>query len=297
MSRRTQLVASLEKAARDRGGSHLTREARKMAYRTFAKWCYSALGNVQIPGPRSIKIKHVKKFLAEQKKAGVQNRTLQNTMAHLRTALRGCARGDFADGDLISNRALGLQGTRKGFHEPLSPEKYQSALDALRVKDAGAGSVLELCRTLGMRREEAVRSDVERLSRYLRDLKAGRAVAIDAATTKGGRPRSIELTAGQRAAATSAVERALSVTGANGYLIIAPDRPKAVKKYANLAARVGELTAEQSTHSALVVGPGTCIRGCGPRASRRAKLSRAWRSPWGTVRAAGAGAGWCICAV
>ncbi len=27
------------------------------------------------------------------------------------------------------------------------------------------------------------------------------------------------------------------------------------------------------------------------------KLSRAWRSPWGTVRAAGAGAGWCICAV
>jgi len=228
-------------------GSSQTRESHEFTFSAFVNWAYA--NNWQLTGPESIKTKHLEAFVKDRLAQGISKRTLQKDMAALRRSLIGVGRAEFAR--QVTNKHLGLQARRLGFHSPLPKEKYEEARTKMNQKEPGAASVLEIGLTCGFRREEGVRSKSEILANFIADLEKGNILHVPGGITKGGKARNVTLQPEQVPPALAALKRAHKIAEENGgYLIKALDREKAVKKYANIASRYGGLTGEESTHSA-----------------------------------------------
>ena len=223
------------------GGSHKTQQERVATLRRFYRYLQDH--NIQIKHLDHIKSKHIQGFIAERKtQAGVG--TLQNEMSHIREVLRQGGRHQLASSDLIGNQALGIdKRSREGTKTACPRDKYQQAYTAAKAKNPRMAAVMQLQRTFGLRRQEAIRAG-KSLKTWQKAIEQGHPTVRLSYGAKGGRPRDILIL--DRDQALLAVKEALSVMQ-DGRLL--PGELKEAKNdYSHAAAEAG-LTGEHSTHS------------------------------------------------
>jgi hypothetical protein len=245
MSRKTELRADLNRIGYQLGCAHLTQEARRATFGTFAQ-AMRAKG-YGIESAQQIGGKHLQAFVECRLAQGVRSRTIANEMSHVRAVLIHCGKEGLARNPAYSNKALGIgRGSRIGTKEALSDAAirgFQEYTD--RLGRPGIGHVLELQRALGLREAEAVRGgNPETLTRWHRELQERGYVRIIEGT-KGGRARDVRPADLSRA--RSAVERARATLNASGqrYLVTRADGTaasglrQALGIYRNLCHRAG----------------------------------------------------------
>ena len=183
------LQEEMLRIARDTGGALRTREHRERITKEFCRFLREQ--NIQTRHIGDIKVRQIKAYIDHLRERGLGQRTLQNTMAALRTVLTTAGRGPFAEHRDLSNAALGLSGaSRDGTHEAIDDAQYQEAWAQVLQLDptGGVGSVMALQRKLGLRALEALRPRADTFIRWEQEaLKDGVIHVIEG--TKGGRPR------------------------------------------------------------------------------------------------------------
>jgi hypothetical protein len=245
MSKKTELRADLNRIGYQLGGAHLTQEARRATFGTFAQVMrekgYGIQSAEQIGG------KHLKAFVECRLAEGIRSRTIANEVSHVRAVLVHCGKEGLARNPAYSNQALGIgRSSRIGTKEPLSDAAMRGFLEYTdRLGRSAIGHVLELQRALGLREAEAIRGgNPETLARWLRELQ-GRGYVRVIEGTKGGRARDVHPADLNRAG--SAIERALATLRASdqGYLVTRADGTpatglkQALGIYRNLCHRAG----------------------------------------------------------
>jgi site-specific recombinase XerD len=245
MSKKTELRADLNRIGYQLGGAHLTQEARRATFTTFAHAMrergYGIQSAEQIGG------KHLQAFVECRVAQAVSSRSIANEMSHLRAVLVHCGKEGLALNPAYSNKALGIgRGSRTGTKEPLSDAAIREFQDQMDRRGRSAiGHVLELQRALGLREAEAIRGgNPETLARWHRELQ-GRGYIRIIEGTKGGRPRDVH--PADLARARAAIERAQATLRASGqgYLVTRADGTaasglrQALGIYRNLCHRAG----------------------------------------------------------
>jgi site-specific recombinase XerD len=190
--------------------------------------------------------KHLERYIAAQKEAGVGDRTLQNRMSHIRSELAAIGRGKLADSERLSTQALGIgNASRDGTHRALSSEQYAQALEKAREASPGFAAALQLQRELGLRQSEAIQS-VSSLRSWERALERGDRVHV-LHGTKGGRTR--DTLANDRDRALEAVKSAIEASKANeGRLIVSSTLEGARRAYNRFCHEVG-MKGEHASHA------------------------------------------------
>lgn len=214
MSRKTELRADLNRIGYQLGGAHLTQEARRATFSTFAQAMrekgYGIQSAEQIGG------KHLQAFVECRLAQGVRSRTMANEMSHVRAVLVHCGKEGLARNPAYSNKALGIgRGSRIGTKEPLSEAAIRGFQEQMDRRGRSAiGHVLELQRALGLREAEAIRGgSPETLARWHREIQQrGHVRVIEG--TKGGRARDVH--PADLARARTAIERAQAILKASG---------------------------------------------------------------------------------
>jgi site-specific recombinase XerC len=245
MSRKTELVADLNRVGLQLSGAHLTRQARSATFSSFAG-AMRTLG-YGIQRAEQIGGKHLTAYVAARQADGVSPRTLANELSHLRAALTHIGKAGLARNPAYSNQALGIErGVRIGTKQALSDAAIQSFQARMeQLGRAGIGATLELQRALGLREAEAIRaSQKETLARFARELSTKGSIRVIEGT-KGGRPRDVHPVNGARALA--AIRNAQTILRDSGqrYLVTradgsaAADLKQAMGIYRNLAHREG----------------------------------------------------------
>lgn len=222
------------------------------ATKTKARMCttYLALAGVAKAGrwgecsPSKLSEKQLMRFV-EARREQVSARAVQNEMSHVRAALRGAGRAEFAA--QMTNERLGVPaGTRKGTGREVAADVYAQALARA---DAETRVYIELQRALGLRLDELVQSHKD-LRTWARHLAAGRSFVTIRAGTKGGRVRDTHLTPEGRVRALEAVRQsiALASTRPTGYLVDSGNGEAACKQVGERYARLG-LKGDNSSHA------------------------------------------------
>ncbi len=245
MSKKTELRADLNRIGYQLGGAHLTQQARRATFGTFAQVMREKGYGIQSAG--QIGGKHLQAFVECRLAQGVGSRTIANEMSHVRAVLVHCGKEGLARNPAYGNKALGIAGSsRIGTKEPLSDAAirgFQEQMD--RRARSAIGNVLELQRALGLREAEAIRGgNPETLVRWHRELQ-GRGHVRVIEGTKGGRARDVHPADVTRA--RTAIERAQATLRASGqrYLVIPADGTaatglqQALGIYRNLCHRAG----------------------------------------------------------
>jgi hypothetical protein len=245
MSKKTELRADLNRIGYQLGGAHLTQEARRATFTTFAQAmrekCYGIQSAEQIGG------RHLQAFVESRRAQGVRSRTIANEMSHVRAVLVHCGKEGLARNPMYSNKALGIgRGSRIGTKEPLSDAAMRGFQEQMDRRGRSAiGNVLELQRDLGLREAEAIRGgNPETLARWHRELQERRSVRIIEGT-KGGRARDVH--PADLTGARIAIERAQATLAGSGhrYLVTRADGAaasglrQALGIYRNLCHRAG----------------------------------------------------------
>jgi site-specific recombinase XerD len=245
MSKKTELRADLNRIGYQLGGAHLTQEARRATFSTFAQAMrekgYGIQSTEQIGG------RHLQAFVEYRVTQGVSSRSIANEMSHVRAVLIHCGKEGLARNPAYSNKALGIgRGSRIGTKEPLSDAAIRGFHEQMDRRGRSAiGCVLELQRALGLREAEAIRGgNSETLARWHRELQGRGSVRVIEGT-KGGRPRDVH--PADLARARIAVERAQGTLATSGqrYLVTRADGTAAIGLrqalgiYRNLCHRAG----------------------------------------------------------
>ena len=171
----------------DNTGSFATKRTYRQAMGQFLDCC-SANFNAQ--NIRNLTDKHIRYFIEDQLNNGVSQRTLQKQIAGIKHFLL-LANAKFT----VTNKQLGIAGRKYQILQGVSELEYHRALAlcAVRGKDFEALAIMAMYH-LGLRSNEVVNLRYE----SLRDaLKTG--VLVLKHGTKGGRKRSLTLTADQLA--------------------------------------------------------------------------------------------------
>jgi hypothetical protein len=245
MSRKTELLADLDRVGYQLSGGHMTRESRSGTFKTFAR-VMRELG-FGIHAAQQIGGRHLVAFAQYRAAEGIKCRTCAKELSHLRAVLVRIGKQGLVDNPAYSNKVLGIaRGSRLGAKQPLSDAAFL-AFQARMVQLGRAciGSILELQRAFGLREIEAIRAgQMETLSRWQRELQdRGRICVIEG--TKGGHQREVHPPDLNRALA--AVQGALTILDTTGqpYLLMRADGAvtaglkQAVKVYTNLCSRAG----------------------------------------------------------
>jgi integrase len=222
MSRRTALASAMREALSKLKGSHHTREARIRTAEEFASAMFT-LGYTHLATPKDIKGKHLKDFVSFRKTQGIQVRTLQNQMSHLRAVLRACGKKDLADAPEVTNKALGISGgSRIGTKLPLSDDQLHRVYELSKAqRRKGIGCMLMLERYLGLRSNEALHARSDTLMRWRRELGETETITVIAGS-KGGRPRTVSIKYVDEARA--AIDEAIIVASEqHGFLVVRKD--------------------------------------------------------------------------
>ena len=185
MSRKL-ILKTVHKTNKNQGGSTLTKVARS----TILIQVFDDLQlklNIQVKDFNTLKIKHIKSLVEYWKAQDIKDRTIQNRLAAVRSALREVGRDEFADCEDFSNRAFGVSGaSRNGTHRP--PDK-QLLVDRLLALPQEAQILANLQITLGLRLREAVQCGLS-LGAWENQLNRGNRISVIHGT-KGGRPRDV----------------------------------------------------------------------------------------------------------
>lgn len=248
MSKKTDFCDELVAASRRLGGSHLTSEARENTLRKFAEHIWNS--GFQILRIEHIKLKHIQHFIDSMKSRDLSPRSIQNAVSHVRQALEISGRMQFVR-EHLSSRQLDLaQGSRHGTKRAIGDAEYRAAHAAAAGKDAGVAAALELCRHLGLRSAEAVRSGpcLRDWEKALEKGDSGRAIVAHG--TKGGRVRDLPVSLiPDRVAALVAVRNAIAVSEKQAGQVVAGDTLKnALDRFHNVSRSAG-LVGESAPHS------------------------------------------------
>lgn len=242
MSNKTALVHSLAVAANRSGGASLTRLARDQTFEALGEYLRSI--NSQVSDPSKLTTKHILGWIEAQKAAGISQRTLQNRMSHIRCALRGLGKGNFAASGQISNSTLGISGaSRLGTKTAHDPATLRSKVQGL---EPGIQAALRLQQALGLRAKESVMSGPY-LAQWADQIRS-RGSFLLLSGAKGGRPREVWLPKSMRAGALEAIKTAQAALGGGNQLIPSSNLKQALRSLQNSAARSG-FTGAQSMHS------------------------------------------------
>lgn len=193
--------------------------------------------------PTSLTVKQLKGFVAFRLEKGISARSIQNEMSHIRRALEGVGRANFAQ-EACSNKNLGVpSATRIGVGKVVDPNVLQLALDRA---SADTRALIEMSRSLGLREREAIMAG-NSLREWARALTHGQPIVVRDGT-KGGRARSVVIAPGGQERGLQAVESALAILGQQKQLVVSKSLKSAVEQHSDRLARLG-LKGENSGHS------------------------------------------------
>jgi hypothetical protein len=233
------IVRAVNKAT---GGSTLTKAARDSALTKLLKTARTEL-NMQIKGFEHLKTAQVRTYVEHCKAAGMSDRSLQNTLAHVRSALSSVGREHFARSEQMSNKAFGVSGaSRDGTHRACSHAEYSAARSSA---SAGAAAAMGLQRELGLRAREAIQSPAS-LKGWVKQLEAGRSVSVIHGT-KGGRAR--ETAPVDRERAIAAVKAAIDVCKEQGGKLIDSSSLEGAARMYQRECQDAGLSGELASHS------------------------------------------------
>ncbi|MBA4711760.1 MULTISPECIES: integrase domain-containing protein [Citrobacter] len=239
------LEREMRHLAKQAGGAHKTVSDRMAQAKRFCERLIEQ--NVQIRYVQHLKARHIEDYIRHRLAQGIDKRTLQNEMAMIRIVLRQAGRVKLADGDRISNRAVGIGGaSRNGTRRAITDGKYQAVQENARMKDPGLAAALELARLMGLRSQEAVRCP-QSFDKWKQSLERGDTRLTVVFGTKGGRPReTVVLDAG---AVKKALDNAINIAEQrNGRLIDRATLKEAMRFWRKQAEQIG-LTGQNSAHS------------------------------------------------
>lgn len=231
----------MKAALADKGAATLTKTRMQTTFKAI-----EAFGKQQRWGsvdPASLTAKQLKGFVAARIEEGISARSIQNEMSHVRRALEGVGRTDFAQ-EVCSNKELGVpSGTRIGAGKVVEPEVLQRAL---KQAPADTKALIELSRSLGLREREAIQA-ANSLREWDRALSQGQPIVVRDGT-KGGRTRSVVVAPGGLERALGAVRAAQAVLGQQKQLVVSKSLKAAVEQHSDRLAKLG-LKGENSCHS------------------------------------------------
>lgn len=192
--------------------------------------------------PTSLTVKQLKGFAAARMESH-NLRTVHNEMSHIRRALKGIGREDFASKE-CQNQNLGVpRASRKGNGLVVDPEVLQRALERA---PADTKALIELSRSLGLRLREAV-SAADSLREWGKALAQGQPIIVRDGS-KGGLARSVVVAPGGLERAIEAVKAAQEVLKQQKYLVDSVSLKAATEQHSDRLAKLG-LKGENSCHS------------------------------------------------
>jgi hypothetical protein len=240
-SRPRSIEAKFMAASLHKGAATLTRQKMLTTFKAFAAHAKQRrYGDVD---PATVTEKQLRNYVGARIEAGITPRTIQNEVSHLRRALRGADRGDWADA--VTNLQLGVPaGTRIGIGRVVDAHVLAHALEHASA-DTRAWIQLERC--LGLRREEMIESH-KSLKQWEVALTRGQSFITIRHGTKGGRVRDTVIPMPYRTRALNAVRAALEVVATRPYLVEAPTVRAAQKQVHERFAALG-LMGKDSGHA------------------------------------------------
>lgn len=192
--------------------------------------------------PSTITAKQFKKYVSVQTRR-VCKRTVQNEASHLRRAIAGAGRQEFAQ-NICTSQAMGVpSASRIGTGKVVDRDVLKAALSKVRPDTK---AIINLCHSMGLRGREAVQCK-ESLREWGRALAADQPVVIRYGT-KGGRIRTTFLCPAKAAAASEAVAGALEVLKTQKHLVDSANLKAALSTNHARLKRAG-LFGENSLHS------------------------------------------------
>jgi site-specific recombinase XerD len=225
----------------DKGAATLTKTRMQTTFKAL-----EAFGKQQRWGsvdPASLTAKQLKGYVTARIEEGISPRSIQNEMSHVRRALEGVGRVEFAQA-VCSNKELGVPiGTRIGSGKVVEPEVLQRALEQA---SADTKALIELSLSLGLREREAIQS-ANSLQEWGRALSQGHPIIVRDGT-KGGRARSVVVAPGGLERAIEAVKAAQLVLEQQKHLVVSKSLKAAVEQHSDRLAKLG-LKGENSCHS------------------------------------------------
>jgi hypothetical protein len=227
------------------GGSTLTKIARASSLAQISKILKNDL-NIQVKSFEFLKVSHVERLIQHLQARGQSPRTSQNTMAHLRCALREVGREKFASDPRISNKKLGISGaSRDGKHRAINLEEIEMRILKL---DDGAAAATRLQMAIGLRAREAIQSS-ESLKSWLIELEKYDCLTISHGT-KGGRTRIVRfITQESKQSALQAIKNAhQAAIKNNGVLIPSKSLQGAARAHLRSMNAAG-FQGEESSHA------------------------------------------------
>mgnify|MGYP000982484559 CR=1 FL=1 len=235
------IEAKFMAAALHRGAATLTRQKMHTTFLAFA--AHAKQGRYGPVDPATVTEKQLRNYVASRIDTGITPRTIQNEVSHLRRALHGVQRGEWAD--TLTNAQLGVPaGTRIGTGRVVNAAVLAQALERAAA-DTRAWIQLERC--LGLRREEMIESH-KSLKQWEATLARGQTFITVRHGTKGGRTRDTCIPAPYRDRALAAIRAALAVAAGRRYLVDAPSDRAAKQQVHGRFASLG-LKGADSGHS------------------------------------------------
>jgi site-specific recombinase XerD len=209
--------------------------------------------------PATLSAKQIAHFAAVRLSKGLDPKTVNNEVSHLRRCIQGAGRdlGNVRDPvNHFSNQRLGIPKIeKKPAREPASQEKTNAAIANTRPEIA---ATIQLQAALGLRAQEAVMGT--HYKEWAGAIKDARALGHPTACltvdegTKGGKTRHVNIPASRFDAVQAAVERASELRGDRPHLIEAFSKKEgrftlaaAKESYSN-ATRYAGLTGHDSNH-------------------------------------------------
>ncbi|TDK59279.1 integrase domain-containing protein [Sapientia aquatica] len=197
-------------------------------------------------GPGNITQKQFKKYVEVRLSQGIQARTIQNEVSHIRRAIVGAGRSLDAH-TIFSNDKLGVpKSTRIGHGIAIPIDRY---LHAISLASATVAALMRLQYNMGLRMEEAIASK-DSLKTWLSILKSGGSELTISAGTKGGKIRAVYIHPENREAVVIAIAAALGVTenGRSHFYPNSKNDASAKTTYGKNLSELG-LAGEASSHS------------------------------------------------
>jgi integrase len=222
-------------------GAIATRKCMKVTYASFCRVARKeGWGEVT---PLTVTKKNLKRYVAVRIEEGVSAGTIQNEMAHLRRAIRGAKRDDYAN-NICSNPNLLVPGrSRIGVGLIVDPLILATALG---IAPANTRALILLSRHLGLRLKEAVMSG-KSLREWERALLWGQPVVVRHGA-KNGRMRCVYIRTDNVELALDAVRAALKILETQKYLVQSVSLLAALQQHSARLKRIG-LTDINSCHS------------------------------------------------
>lgn len=196
--------------------------------------------------PHNLTEKQFRKYVETRRDIdGIAAHCLAVETRHIRRALRGCGREDFAT--VVTNAILGVpKGSRIGTGKATEPE----VLAAARASAApGVRAVIDLCNGIGLRIREAVCA-AQSLETWRTEMDEGQPLSVEI-ETKGDRPRCVFLRSEEsRKLASDAIDRAIAHLKETGqvFLVESTSEEGAIRAIERDFAELG-LEADNSAHS------------------------------------------------